>query len=613
MPRYELALILKALKRPETAAVVRRTVETLMERGAVVRDLENLGERLLPYKITKHNQKHDRGTYFLVDFYASPSILKSLMDHLNRDIDVVRPSVLKKEEKLPNSSCCGHDLYFFQKIMFRIFYGRNSAVMLLLTLLFVSAAVATPLLGTEQCARGPPYWCQNVKTASLCGAVPHCQQNVWNKPQLKTVPCDLCKEVMIVVGNVLKDNATESEILGYLEKACQLIPDEGLTAECKEMVDSYYPLLIGIITGELEDPGVVCGAMGLCRSEEAALAQIHAKEQLKSNEIPKVDLSEGLSPFIVNVPQLLFPQEKLEKETPKQSNDLVCDDCIKFITDAQAEIKKNSSYVDNMIAKIEQQCDMLGPGLSDLCKQYVSQYAPLVVQQLMSSDPKDICCAAGICASMKKTVPMMSLQPAMSKPAAKSVPAFKLFPAMKLDEKKPMIRVRDTPTCTICEYVMKQLETMLEDHATEEEVIQAVEKVCTILPSSLTKQCQDLIETYGQAIIELLVQQADPKTVCTVLGLCSGSNGKLIAAMDQTRYKAGGYCDVCKLAVNYIDGILEQNATEAQIEEAVKKVCNFLPDAFKDETVYLGTQFWCQSMETATHCNAVEHCRRHVW
>lgn len=43
----------------------------------------------------------------------------------------------------------------------------------------------------------------------------------------------------------------QSEILGYLEKACQLIPDEGLTAECKEMVDNYYPILMGIITGEL--------------------------------------------------------------------------------------------------------------------------------------------------------------------------------------------------------------------------------------------------------------------------------------------------------------------------------------------------------------------------
>lgn len=43
----------------------------------------------------------------------------------------------------------------------------------------------------------------------------------------------------------------QAEVLGYLEKACQLVPDEGLAAECKEMVDNYYPIVIGIITGEL--------------------------------------------------------------------------------------------------------------------------------------------------------------------------------------------------------------------------------------------------------------------------------------------------------------------------------------------------------------------------
>lgn len=46
-------------------------------------------------------------------------------------------------------------------------------------------------------------------------------------------------------------SGVQAEILGYLEKACQLIPDESLTAECKEMVDNYYPILIGVIKGEL--------------------------------------------------------------------------------------------------------------------------------------------------------------------------------------------------------------------------------------------------------------------------------------------------------------------------------------------------------------------------
>lgn len=52
-------------------------------------------------------------------------------------------------------------------------------------------------------------------------------------------------------------------------------------------------------------------------------------------------------------------------------------------------------------------------------------------------------------------------------------------------------------------------------------MIKAVESVCTVLPSTLANQCKDLISTYGQAIIELLVQQADPKTVCTFLALCN--------------------------------------------------------------------------------------------
>lgn len=107
MPRYELALILKSMQRPETAAALRRTVETLMERGAVVRDLENLGERLLPYKIKKHNQGHSQGAYFLIDFYASPNIVTGLMDHLHRDVDVVRPTVLKADEQISKDNCCG--------------------------------------------------------------------------------------------------------------------------------------------------------------------------------------------------------------------------------------------------------------------------------------------------------------------------------------------------------------------------------------------------------------------------------------------------------------------------------------------------------------------------
>lgn len=57
----------------------------------------------------------------------------------------------------------------------------------------------------------------------------------------------------------------------------------------------------------------------------------------------------------------------------------------------------------------------------------------------------------------------------------------------------------------------------------------------------------------------------------------------ILAAMDRTRFNVGGYCEVCKMAVSYIDGILEKNSTESQIEEAVRKVCSFLPDSVQTE------------------------------
>uniref|UniRef100_A0A8C1LN97 Prosaposin n=1 Tax=Cyprinus carpio TaxID=7962 RepID=A0A8C1LN97_CYPCA len=461
-------------------------------------------------------------------------------------------------------------------------------------------AVASPLLGTEQCARGPPYWCQNVKTASLCGAVQHCQQNVWSKPQMKSVPCDLCKEVLMVVEQLLKDNATESELLEYMEKACQLIPDEGLADQCKEIVDNYFPILMGIIEGELDDPGVVCSAMGLCVSQQAALA----KAQLMSNEIPKVDLNQRVSPFLLNIPQLLYPQENTKKETPKQTGGDVCQDCVTFISDTQEEAKTNSSFINTLLMQVESQCDLLGPGMSDMCKEYISQYGPLVFQQLMSM-VSDFCIFFNVV----------------------YVSAFQRFHSSILHYQNGCLS------------------------SSSREIVQAVETICDILPSTLTPQCKDLIETYGQAIIELLVQEADPKTICTFLALCNG-----VTVMDKQRFEAGGFCDVCKMAVRYVDGILEQNATQAEIEDAVLKVCNFLPDAVRDECNQLieqyepllvqlllqtldpdfvcmklgacpeavqrllgldqcswGPAYWCKNVETASRCNALDHCRRHVW
>ncbi|NXP22664.1 RT06 protein, partial [Scytalopus superciliaris] len=83
------------LPKAETAAALKRTVEALLDRGAVVRSLENLGQRALPYKISKHMERHRRGWYFLIDLEAPPSLVSDMMEYLGRDIDVIRRGFVK--------------------------------------------------------------------------------------------------------------------------------------------------------------------------------------------------------------------------------------------------------------------------------------------------------------------------------------------------------------------------------------------------------------------------------------------------------------------------------------------------------------------------------------
>lgn len=77
----------------------------------------------------------------------------------------------------------------------------------------------------------------------------------------------------------------------------------------------------------------------------------------------------------------------------------------------------------------------------------------------------------------------------------------------------------------------------------------------------------------------------------------------LPAALDRARFNVGGYCEVCKMAVTYIDGILEKNSTASQIEEAVRKVCSFLPDSMQTEVRTRGNfcPFLCHSFVFKPH------------
>ncbi|ESO89110.1 hypothetical protein LOTGIDRAFT_229034 [Lottia gigantea] len=100
MPTYELALIVRAaLERPQLANCLKRTCTYILDRGGVVRQMENLGNKNLPYIISSHGHRHTEGNYFTVDFDLSPNQMSTLRKVLLQDSDVVRPGIVHKEEK----------------------------------------------------------------------------------------------------------------------------------------------------------------------------------------------------------------------------------------------------------------------------------------------------------------------------------------------------------------------------------------------------------------------------------------------------------------------------------------------------------------------------------
>ena len=68
MVHYEIALILRAVGKQDLSAALRGVCTTLLQNGAILRELQNLGEKELPYKISVHKERftHGRYTYALV-------------------------------------------------------------------------------------------------------------------------------------------------------------------------------------------------------------------------------------------------------------------------------------------------------------------------------------------------------------------------------------------------------------------------------------------------------------------------------------------------------------------------------------------------------------------
>ncbi|KAL6754429.1 hypothetical protein V8C86DRAFT_2703702 [Haematococcus lacustris] len=234
-------------------------------------------------------------------------------------------------------------------------------------------------------------------------------------------------------------------------------------------------------------------------------------------------------------------------------------------------------------------CPSLGPGSAEQCQAAAEALLPVAIEYLrQSTSPAQLCAASGVCATH-------SLQASRAQAKARAW----LQRAAQ----------RDSPGCSMCEYVVTKVKEEVDDPATLEQLLAKALQACTVLPPELAATCTDLVTNYGSLLMGL-VEQLDPVSSCAAVGLCttrmlaaSGATtlpplppalishlGRVRGALQAGRaasaalgpLAAGNMCDMCRLTVLEVHTLVSNPAIQAEVVNYTKALCTSLGASMVD-------------------------------
>ena len=113
----------------------------------------------------------------------------------------------------------------------------------------------------------------------------------------------------------------------------------------------------------------------------------------------------------------------------------------------------------------------------------------------------------------------------------------------------------------MCEFAMNAIKKELTNNATEEQIINVVDKLCTsILPKTIQQECEAYVNQWGPVVIQLLVRGIDAEKVCTAIQVCTPAKPKMLAMPKvEANIKATPECSLCQYVVEKVDEMLKDN------------------------------------------------------
>lgn len=251
-------------------------------------------------------------------------------------------------------------------------------------------------------------------------------------------------------------------------------------------------------------------------------------------------------------------------------------------------------------------------GFKDECISIVDQYYHVIYDTLVNNlDANGTCFLIGVCPKgldLKFDAPIMPLLPAVE-PAEVKVTIKKLGahePKFTQDEimnmqlpidhlmgaANPSQLIEGGELCTICEYLLHFIQESLATPATDDEIKHAVENICTKLPQGVAGQCRNFVEMYGDAVIALLIQGLNPRSVCPMMQMCPRNIEKQEdievfhpAQVNSDDQQDKPTCPLCLFAVEQAQIRIRDNKSKDNIKKVLDGLCSHLPSKLRAECV----------------------------
>merc|ERR1712136_669366 len=248
---------------------------------------------------------------------------------------------------------------------------------------------------------------------------------------------------------------------------------------------------------------------------------------------------------------------------------------------------------------LEKVCSLVGKDISAECDALVENYGDDLVKFIIAEITSgEICKKLGLC-MLEKEVPkldnqnrddemeeiirkLQELQEQQELVAIEQQEAMAALDRQNADLKDNSVEVSSDVSCDVCTFFATELDKLVSTNSTKEEIKDALEKACNILPSkSFVVECNALVDTYIDQIIEEIESGLSPKNICGAsgLGLCTSS-------LELTQVQANPVCALCGLVMVQLVQQLEDGSTQAQVIAALDQVCKSVPlDPFADDCV----------------------------